>query len=47
MTKEEAFDRLWIKYDWCMMGYDREILFKSMSKKEVLLRLKEEKENYG
>jgi len=42
MTKEDAFNKLWIKYDYCMMGYDRDILYKSMSKKEVLQRLKEE-----
>ncbi len=22
MNKGDAFDRLWIKHDYCMMGYD-------------------------
>ena len=44
MTKENAFTELWIKYDYCMMGYDYETLYKSMTKQEVLKRLKEERE---
>jgi hypothetical protein len=39
MTKEEAFNLLWAKYDYAMMGYDREQLYKSMSAKEVKERL--------
>ena len=42
MTKEEAFNLLWAKYDYCMMGYDREQLYKSMSAKEVKERLEDE-----
>ena len=45
MTKEAAFDILWVKYDYCMMGYSYEQLLKSMSKSEVLKRLKEEKQD--
>jgi len=44
MSKREAFEKLWGIYDYCMMGYDKEILYKSMSKKEVLERLKDEEE---
>lgn len=42
MNKKDAFDKLWINYDYCMMGYEKEDLYKKLSKKEVLLRLKEE-----
>lgn len=42
MSKQDAFSRLWIKYDYCMMGYNYKTLFKSMSKKEVLERLADE-----
>ena len=45
MTKEDAFNILWARYDYCMMGYSYDQLLKSMSKKEVLRRLSEEKEN--
>ena len=45
MTKQEAFEELWSIYDYCMMGYSRETLYKSMSKEEVLDRLRNEKES--
>jgi len=41
MTKREAFDELWIKCDYCMMGYNYETLYKSMKKDEVISRLRE------
>ena len=44
MTKREAFEILWVKYEYCMMGYDKNVLYKSMSKKVVLERLYEEME---
>lgn len=47
MTKEKAFDILWIKYDYCMMGYSYDDLFKSMRKKEVLERLQYERNEDG
>lgn len=47
MTKAEAFSILWIKYDYCMMGYDYDSLCKSMSKKEVLARLAEEEADFS
>jgi hypothetical protein len=45
LTKREAFEMLWARYDYCMMGYDKEQLYKSMSKREVLQRLKNERAN--
>ena len=45
MGKQEAFNELWIKYDYCMMGYSYESLYKNMSKKEVIERLKKEKQD--
>ena len=49
MTKEKAFNILWVRYDYCLMGYTYEALLKSMSTKEVLKSLKIEKqlENEG
>lgn len=44
MTKKEAFEELWSIYDYCMMGYDKEMLYKSMTAKEVKERLLEERE---
>ena len=46
ISKEKAFNLLWAKYDYCMMGYDYYILKKSMSKEEVVRRLEAE-ENKG
>lgn len=45
MTKEDAFIELWAKYDYCMLGYGFDELMKSMSKREVLARLADEKRN--
>lgn len=43
-NKRDAFDILWVKYDYCMMGYPKDALYRSMSKKEVLHRLKRQEE---
>ena len=45
MTKQDAFNKLWIKYDYCMLGYNYDALYKSMSKNEVVQRLKNEVED--
>ena len=45
MTKRDAFEELWSIYDYCMMGYDKESLYKSMSAKEVKDRLRYEKQD--
>jgi hypothetical protein len=42
MTKREALEILWIKYDYCMLGFSKELLYKNMSKKEALNRLADE-----
>ena len=42
MTKQEAFDILWVKYDYCMMGYNKKDLYRAMPAKEVQQRLKDE-----
>lgn len=42
MTKCDAFDKLWIRYEYCMMGYPYDALYRSMEKKEILRRLSEE-----
>lgn len=42
-SKEDMFSELWVKYDYCMMGYDYDALFKSMTKKEIQDRLRYER----
>ena len=41
-TKEDAFNILWSKYDYSMLGWSYDFLYKAMTKKEVLRRLKDE-----
>lgn len=42
MTKDEMFNTLWVKYDYCMMGYSYDELKKSLTAEEVKRRLIDE-----
>jgi hypothetical protein len=40
-TKEELFNILWVRFNYCLLGYPKDDLFKSLTKEEMLSRLKE------
>lgn len=40
-TKEELFELLWVRFNYCLLGYPKLELFNSLTKEEMLKRLKE------
>lgn len=38
--KDELFDILWIRHDWCMMGYDKQSLKEKFTIEQLKLRIK-------
>ena len=39
MSREDMINELWIKYDYHMMGYQKDDLFKNMPDEELKKRL--------